>query len=90
MVNFIVWLIVGGIIGWVASQLTGQREGLLLNIVVGIVGAFIAGYVLTPLLHIGTINQNNFSMPALIVSLLGAIILLVALSLFRRGGMRLR
>jgi len=70
-------------------QLTGQREGLLLNIVVGIVGAFIAGYILTPFLHVGTINQNNFSMPALIVSLLGAIILLVALSLFRRGGLRL-
>ena len=90
MVNFIVWIIVGGIIGWVASQLTRQHEGLLLNIIVGIVGAFIAGYILTPLLHIGTINQNNFSMPALIVSLLGAIILLVALSVFRRGGMRLR
>jgi uncharacterized membrane protein YeaQ/YmgE (transglycosylase-associated protein family) len=90
MVNFIVWIIVGGIIGWVASQLTRQREGLLLNIIVGIVGAFIAGYILTPLLHVGTINQNNFSVPALIVSLLGAIILLVALSVFRRGGMRLR
>jgi uncharacterized membrane protein YeaQ/YmgE (transglycosylase-associated protein family) len=90
MVNFIVWLIVGGVIGWVASQLTGQKEGLLLNIIVGIVGAFIAGYILTPLLHIGTINQNDFSMPALIVSLLGAIILLVAVSVFRRGGLRLR
>ncbi len=65
MVNFIVWLVVGGIIGWVASRLTGQKEGLLLDIVVGIVGAFIAGWILTPLLHIGTINQNNFSMPAL-------------------------
>jgi uncharacterized membrane protein YeaQ/YmgE (transglycosylase-associated protein family) len=90
MVNFIVWLIAGAIIGWVASQLMGQREGLLLNIVVGIVGAFITGYVLTPLLHVGTINQNVFSIPALLVSLLGAIILLAALSVFRRGGLRLR
>jgi uncharacterized membrane protein YeaQ/YmgE (transglycosylase-associated protein family) len=90
MVNFIVWLVVGAIIGWVASQLMGQREGLVLNIVVGIAGAFIAGYVLTPLLHIGTINQNNFSMPALLVSLLGAIILLAVVSVFRRGGLRLR
>jgi uncharacterized membrane protein YeaQ/YmgE (transglycosylase-associated protein family) len=90
MINFIVWIIVGGIIGWVASQLTRQHEGLLLNIIVGILGAFIAGYILTPFLHIGTINQNNFSVPALLVSLLGAIILLVALSVFRRGGMRLR
>ena len=90
MINFVVWLVVGGIIGWVASQLTGQREGLLLNIIVGIVGAFVAGWVLTPLLHIGTINQNNFSIPALLVSLLGAIFLLAALSVFRRGGLRLR
>ena len=90
MINFIVWLVVGGIIGWVASQLMGQREGLLLNIVVGIAGAFIAGYVLTPLLHITTINQNNFSLPALLVSLLGAIGLLAVVSVFRRGGLRLR
>lgn len=90
MVNFIVWIVVGAIIGWVASQLMGKREGLVLNIIVGIAGAFIAGYILTPLLHIGTINQNNFSVPALLVSLLGAIILLAVLSLFRRSGMRLR
>jgi uncharacterized membrane protein YeaQ/YmgE (transglycosylase-associated protein family) len=86
MTNFIVWLIVGGIIGWVASELMHTREGLLLNIVVGIVGAFIAGLVLTPLMGVGTINQNNFSLPALIVSLLGSIILLAVLSLFRRSG----
>ncbi len=88
MVNFIVWLIVGAIIGWLASRLMGQREGLLLNIVVGVVGAFIAGYVLTPLLGIGTINQGNFSLPALIVSLLGAVVLLAVVGLFRRGTAR--
>ena len=86
MVNFLVWLIVGGIIGWVASNLMGTREGLLLNIVVGIVGAFLAGIVLTPLLGIGTINQNDFSLPALLVSLAGAIILLAVVNLFRRRG----
>jgi uncharacterized membrane protein YeaQ/YmgE (transglycosylase-associated protein family) len=86
MVNFIVWLIVGGLIGWVASSLMGTREGLLLNIVVGIVGAFVAGIVLTPLLGIGTINQNDFSLPALLVSLAGAIILLAVVGLFRRRG----
>jgi uncharacterized membrane protein YeaQ/YmgE (transglycosylase-associated protein family) len=88
MLNFIVWLIVGAIIGWLASQLMGQREGLLLNIVVGIVGAFLAGLVLTPLLGIGTINQGNFSLPALIVSLVGAIALLAVVSIFRRGTAR--
>lgn len=84
MVNFIVWIIVGGILGWVASMIMRTRGGLLVNIIVGIVGAFIAGLVLTPLLGIGTINQNNFSFPALMVSLLGAIILLAIVSLFQR------
>ena len=85
MVNFIVWIIVGAIIGWVASMIMRTRGGLLVNIIVGIVGAFIAGLVLTPLLGIGTINQNNFSLPALMVSLLGAIILLAIVSFFQRG-----
>jgi uncharacterized membrane protein YeaQ/YmgE (transglycosylase-associated protein family) len=88
MLNFIVWLIVGGIIGWVASMLLRTREGLVLNIIVGIVGAFIAGLVLTPFFGISTINQNNFSFPALMVSLLGAVILLAAVNLFRRGMVR--
>lgn len=88
MINFIIWLIVGAIIGWVASQLMGRPEGLLLNIVVGIVGAFLAGLVLTPLLGIGTINQGNFSLPALIVSLVGAIVLLAIVGVFQRGTRR--
>lgn len=84
--NFIIWLIVGGIIGWIASILmrTNGRQGLLLNIVVGIAGAFIAGVVLTPLLGIPTINQDNFSLPGLLVSLMGAIILLAVINLFSR------
>jgi uncharacterized membrane protein YeaQ/YmgE (transglycosylase-associated protein family) len=90
MLNFLVWLIAGAIIGWAASSLMGQRKGLLLNIVVGIAGAFIAGIVLTPLLGIPTINQNVFSLPALLVSLLGAIILLAVLNFFRRGSLRTR
>jgi uncharacterized membrane protein YeaQ/YmgE (transglycosylase-associated protein family) len=90
MVNFIVWLIAGAVIGWAASSLMGQREGLLLNIIVGVVGAFIAGLVLTPFFGISTINQSNFSFPALMVSLLGALILLAVVSVFRRGGLRTR
>ena len=84
MVNFLVWLIVGAVIGWVASSLMGRREGLLLNIVVGIVGAFVAGIVLTPYFGISTINQNIFSLPALLVSLVGAVILLAVVNLFSR------
>ena len=83
--NFIIWLIVGGLVGWVASIImkTNGQQGILLNVIVGIVGAFIAGYVLTPFLGISTINQNNFSMPALLVSLGGAVILLFVVSLLR-------
>ena len=73
MVNFIVWIIVGAIIGWVASKIMGTsgQQGLLLDIVVGIVGALLAGWFLTPLIGVGTINQANFSLPALLVSLAG-------------------
>ena len=71
--NFILWIIIGGILGWIASIImrTNAQQGLFLNIVVGIIGALVAGFVLTPLFGIGTINQNNFSLPALLVSLLG-------------------
>ena len=90
MVNFIVWIIVGAIIGWVASKIMGTsgRQGLLLDIVVGIVGALLAGWFLTPLFGVGTINQANFSLPALLVSLLGAVLLLAIVRLVRRAGRR--
>ena len=88
--NLILWIILGGILGWLASIImrTNAQQGLFLNIVVGIIGALVAGFVLTPLFGIGTINQNNFSLPALLVSLLGAIILLAIVNLFRRGTVR--
>ncbi|MFO7537198.1 MAG: GlsB/YeaQ/YmgE family stress response membrane protein [Chloroflexota bacterium] len=88
--NFIIWLIAGGLVGWIASLVmrTDAQQGLILNIIVGIVGAFVAGLVLTPLLGIGTINQSNFSLPALLVSLGGAIILLAVVNLFQGRGVR--
>lgn len=92
MINFIVWLIAGAIIGWLASRIMGTdgQQGTLLDIVVGVVGAFVAGWFITPLVGIATINQNVFSLPALVVSLVGAIILLAVVRLFRRGGLRTR
>ena len=92
MVNFIVWLIAGAIIGWLASMIMrrNRQQDMLIDIVVGIVGAFVAGYLLTPLFGISTINQNNFSLPALVVSLVGAVILLAVVGFFRRGGLRTR
>jgi len=88
--NFILWLIIGGILGWIASLImyTDAQQGLFRNIVVGIIGAMVAGFLLTPLLGIDTINQNNLSLPGLFVSLLGSIILLAIVNFFRRGTVR--
>lgn len=87
--GIIVWLVVGGVVGWLASIImrTDGQQGLLLNVVVGIVGALLAGFVVSPLLGIGTINQG-LSMGTFLVSLLGAIILLAIVNLFRRGSVR--
>ena len=86
LVSLLVWLVVGGLIGWVASRIMGTdaQQGVLLNIVVGIVGAFLGGLLLSPLFGVGTLNQGNFSLPALLISLVGAVILLALSSLFRR------
>ena len=87
--NILIYLIIGALVGWVASRLMGtdRQQGLLLNIVVGIVGAFVAGWLISPLLGISTINEGNFSLPALLVSLGGAVILLAVINLFRREGL---
>ena len=88
--NIIIWLIVGGLIGWVASMImrTDARQGIFLNVVVGIVGAFLGGWFLSPLVGVSTINQSNFSIPSLFVSLLGAVALLAIVNLVRRGAVR--
>ncbi len=88
--SIIIWLIVGGFVGWLASLImrTDGQQGILLNIVVGIIGAFLGGFLLAPLFGAGTINQGDFSLSGLIVSLLGAIILLAIVNLIRRGTAR--
>ena len=88
--NLIIWLVVGGIVGWVASLImrTDAQQGLILNVVVGIVGALVGGFLLAPLFGTSTINQGNFSVAGLGVSLLGAIILLAIVNMFRRGRAR--
>ena len=85
MVGFVVWLIVGGIVGWLASLImrTDAQQGTLLNIVVGIVGAFIAGLIFGG----GTINQT-ITVTSVLISLVGAVILLAVVNLFRRGTVR--
>jgi uncharacterized membrane protein YeaQ/YmgE (transglycosylase-associated protein family) len=88
-VNFILWLIVGGIVGWLASLVmrTDGQQGILLNVIVGIIGAFIGGWLISPLVGVGTINEG-FSIGSVLVSLVGAIILLAIVNLFRRGRVR--
>ena len=88
MINFIIWIIAGALIGWLASIImrTNKRQGLIADIIVGIVGAFVGGYFLSPLFNVSTINEGNFSIPALLVSLGGAVILLAISKLFRNIG----
>ena len=84
MVGLIVWLVIGGVVGWLASIVmrTDGQQGIFLNIIVGIVGAFIGG-----LLFGGSINSAITPMTFL-VSLVGAIILLAIVNLVRRGSVR--
>ena len=88
--NLIVWLVVGGVVGWLASLVmrTDAQQGLLLNVIVGIVGAFLGGLLIGPLVGSSSINAGNFSLPGLLVSLVGAIILLAIVNLIRRGRTR--
>ncbi len=88
--NLLIWLVVGGVIGWIASMImrTDAQQGVLLNVVVGIIGAMLGGWLISPLVGVGTINQNNFSIGALVVSLVGAVVLLAIVNLFRRGSVR--
>ena len=88
--NFIIWIIIGGVIGWLASMVmkTDAQQGIFLNIVVGIVGAFLGGWLLAPLFGTGTINSDNFSLSSLLVSFLGAVIVLGIVNLLRRGKIR--
>ena len=85
--NIIIWLAIGGIVGWIASLVmrTDAQQGVLLNVVVGIVGAVIAGWFISPLIGVPTINQDALSIGAIVVSLIGAVILLAVVSLVRRG-----
>lgn len=86
MIGIIVWLVVGGVVGWLASLVmrTDAQQGVLLNIVVGIVGAFIGGMIFNR----GNINDAPLNVTAFIVSLVGAIVLLAIVNLFRRGSVR--
>ncbi len=84
ILNIIIYLVVAAIIGWIATEIMHDRSGLLINIIVAVVGAFIAGYFLAPLFHVPGINVGAISIPSMLVTLLGAIILLAIVNLIRR------
>lgn len=87
MINFILWLLFGALVGWLASIVmrTNAQQGAILNIIVGILGAMIGGWIFGTAT---TINYNDFSLPSLLVSFIGAVILLGIVNLFTRGRVR--
>lgn len=88
--GIIIMLVVGGVLGWIASMImrTDGQQGIFLNVVIGVLGAVLSGYFLTPYLGGAPITTGAFDIKSLVVSLLGAIILLAIINLFRRGNVR--
>jgi uncharacterized membrane protein YeaQ/YmgE (transglycosylase-associated protein family) len=88
--NIIIILVVGGVLGWLASIVmrTDAQQGIFLNVVVGIVGALLAGFLVTPLIGGAPITSGSFDIMSLVASFLGAVVLLAIVNLFRRGRVR--
>ena len=82
--NIIIYLVVAAVIGWVATELMHDRSNLLINIVVAVIGAFVAGWFLSPIFHVGSIN-SAITWQTVLLTLAGSVILLAVLNLFRRG-----
>jgi uncharacterized membrane protein YeaQ/YmgE (transglycosylase-associated protein family) len=81
--NILIYLIAAAVIGWVATELMHDRSNLLINIIVAVIGAFLAGYFLSPIFHVGTIN-NAITLPTMLLTLVGAVILLAIVNFLRR------
>lgn len=88
--GLIILIIVGGILGWLASIVmrTDGQQGIFLNVIVGIVGALLASFILNPLIGGGNIMSGDFSASSLLVSFIGAVVLLAIVNLVRRGSAR--
>jgi uncharacterized membrane protein YeaQ/YmgE (transglycosylase-associated protein family) len=83
--NLLIYLIVAAVIGWIATEVMHDRSNLLINIIVAVIGAILAGYILTPIFHVGTIN-DAITIPTMLVTLLGAVILLAIWNAIRGRG----
>jgi uncharacterized membrane protein YeaQ/YmgE (transglycosylase-associated protein family) len=86
--NIIIWLVVGGLTGWAASVLIRKRDRIALNVVVGIVGAALGGWLSNSLVGVSTLGQSNFTVVSFIGSFLGALLLLVIVNWVRRAAER--
>ena len=88
--NFILMLIIGGVLGWLASVIMRRdaQQGIILNVVVGIVGALLAGLLITPLMGGAPITSGAFDIRSIVASLVGAIVVLGVVNLFTRGQVR--
>ena len=84
MISLLVWLIIGGIVGWLAGLIMRDNNGVIVNVIVGIVGSFLGGLILDR----GEINNSPLTLGTFAVSLLGAVILLGIVNLVRRGSIR--
>jgi uncharacterized membrane protein YeaQ/YmgE (transglycosylase-associated protein family) len=87
MINLLVWIVVGGLAGWIASMIMGDRLGLVTSIIVGMIGSLIGGAIVV-LLQTGTLDFttafNDFNLPSILVSTLGAVVLLWLLKVLRK------
>jgi len=81
--SIIAWIVLGALAGWIASMIMGtnSQQGCLMDIVVGIVGAFIGGFVMS---LFGGPGVSGFNIPSIIVSIIGAVILLAIVKTVRR------
>jgi len=84
MIGILIWLVIGGVVGWLAGLIMRDNNGIVLNVTVGIVGAFIGGLIING----GSINEAPLNITSFLVSLLGAVILLAIVNLIRRGSAR--
>jgi uncharacterized membrane protein YeaQ/YmgE (transglycosylase-associated protein family) len=87
--NILIYLIAAAVIGWIATELMHDRSNLLINIIVAVLGAYLASYILSPIFHIGTINQS-LTLATMLITLMGSIILLAIVNLIRGSGRRYR
>ncbi len=85
--NLLIYLLVAAVIGWIATELMHDRSNLLINIIVAVLGAFLAGYFLSPIFNVGTIN-DAITVPTILVTLLGSVLLLAIVNLLRGKGRR--